>query len=193
MTTDPRQNMDAYLRSLQEDLAVSYPGVHHALGMAAREVEIRTRKVGSHGMVIIHAPGGTNFDIVVSPDGAHMVHGKIKDKGIERTFQYRPVAPGLHRGTLSDIIHFIEDLVAAGSRLVYKVYGLGPLQEFASEEDLLRVHQATGRTSDEGPLRRELRNQPYLRNLVGPMWDGRKGDVGVVRYETQELYDLNSD
>ena len=33
--------------------------------------------------------------------------------------------------------------------------------------------------------RAELDNQPMFEGFVGPMWDG-----GVLRYETQEVYDM---
>ena len=44
--------------------------------------------------------------------------------------------------------------------------------------------------------RPELDNQPEFEGYIGPMWDGTTKtfgrDVGVLRYETQEVYDLLS-
>ena len=44
--------------------------------------------------------------------------------------------------------------------------------------------------------REELDNQPTFNGYIGPMWDGTvkiKGvEHGVLRYETQEVYDLLS-
>ena len=41
---------------------------------------------------------------------------------------------------------------------------------------------------DGGAGRKELYRQPVLEGLMGPMYDGRKGDVVTIRYETPETY-----
>lgn len=42
--------------------------------------------------------------------------------------------------------------------------------------------------------RAELDNKPEFDGYIGPMWDGtrRGGSVAVLRYETQEVYDILS-
>lgn len=92
---------------------------------------------------------------------------------------------------------------------LYRVYGVkqaadaeggGPL-EFACEDGLLawagrEGEVYTGRTpagAEKTVLRAELRDQPLLRGLAGPMWDGETDEGNpVVRYETWELYEVLS-
>lgn len=42
--------------------------------------------------------------------------------------------------------------------------------------------------------RKELDNRPKFDGYAGPMWDGTRqgGTVGVLRYETWEVYDMLS-
>lgn len=42
--------------------------------------------------------------------------------------------------------------------------------------------------------REELDDQPEFAGYLGPMWDGtrKNGTIGVLRYETQEVYDMLS-
>ena len=40
--------------------------------------------------------------------------------------------------------------------------------------------------------RAELDNRPEFDEYLGPMWDGMDGDCGVLRYETQDIYDMLS-
>jgi len=50
----------------------------------------------------------------------------------------------------------------------------------------------TGMTPKGGRTRKELQGQPVLRGLVGPMYNGRKGDVVSLRYESPEINRLMS-
>ena len=55
-------------------------------------------------------------------------------------------------------------------------------------EDLSYIRQRGGFTRRE-----ELDNKPELPGYIGPMWDGtRPGNVAVLRYETQDIYDAMS-
>lgn len=40
--------------------------------------------------------------------------------------------------------------------------------------------------------REELDNKPKFDGYLGPMWNGTRGECGVLRYETQEVYDMLS-
>ena len=40
--------------------------------------------------------------------------------------------------------------------------------------------------------RKELDNQLQFKGYLGPMWNGTKDGKGVIRYETQEVYDMLS-
>ena len=41
-------------------------------------------------------------------------------------------------------------------------------------------------------LRPELRTQPRVQGLCGPMWDGEKDGVAFIRYEDDKSYDTLS-
>jgi hypothetical protein len=41
-------------------------------------------------------------------------------------------------------------------------------------------------------LRPELRTQPRIQGLCGPMWDGEKDGVAVIRYEDSSSNDILS-
>ncbi|MBU0958158.1 MAG: hypothetical protein KKF56_05105 [Nanoarchaeota archaeon] len=50
---------------------------------------------------------------------------------------------------------------------------------------LLKKYQKTGTTNKKpSQLRKELRGQPILKGLLGPMWDRT-----TIRYETAEVYE----
>ena len=40
--------------------------------------------------------------------------------------------------------------------------------------------------------REELDNKPEFAGYLGPRWDGMSDGAGVLRYETQEVYDMLS-
>lgn len=81
---------------------------------------------------------------------------------------------------------------------IYKVYKLvseenpSPMEVYQTAADLTAVYTQTGTLSDT-VRRRELQGQPYIKGLCGPMYDGTDKDGRpVIRYETQELYDILS-
>lgn len=66
------------------------------------------------------------------------------------------------------------------------------VEQYQTIEELTAVYTQTGTLSDT-VRRRELQDQPYIKGLCGPIYDGT--DIGgrpVIRYETQELYDILS-
>ena len=48
-------------------------------------------------------------------------------------------------------------------------------------------------TDNEGMKREELKNQLQFKGYLGPMWNGVRDGKGVIRYETQEVYNALSE
>lgn len=88
-----------------------------------------------------------------------------------------------------------EILASLPKALSYRVIGLEPdVLDFPDRDAFLAWVKETGRTygGEEspvfGPLRPELKGQPFVSGLAGPMYGG----PGVVRYETPEVADALS-
>lgn len=73
---------------------------------------------------------------------------------------------------------------------IYKVVGK-KVEIFEDIDELLANYEQVGTTEGDW-LKKELQGQPRLRGLIGAMYDGMKGEKHVIRYETQEMYDLLS-
>lgn len=66
--------------------------------------------------------------------------------------------------------------------------------KFKDVKEVLNILECVGYTEDLTEVRKmgdlvhreELDNQPIFKGYLGPMWDG-----DGLRYETQEVYDLN--
>ena len=86
---------------------------------------------------------------------------------------------------------------------VYEFVGGAFNGEKFSAEDAYRLHGICGsgysmdwsQEREQGACvpRAELDNELQFKGYVGPMWDGTRGnDMYVLRYETQEVYDMLS-
>lgn len=79
--------------------------------------------------------------------------------------------------------------------VVYKVVkGMGKanVAKFDTKEELVAVYTQVDICKNLR-VREELQGQPILVDLLGPMWDGRdEGGNAVIRYESQEVYDMLS-
>ena len=76
---------------------------------------------------------------------------------------------------------------------VYQVVGLsGGVRKYDSVEELVANHKQVG-VVEGSWLREELQGQPELEGLLGGMYDGvNKDGKHVIRYETQDAYDMYS-
>ena len=83
---------------------------------------------------------------------------------------------------------------------VYKVVSMNPddpqprmiVETYETAEDLKKAFETSGEFHSTS-CRAELQGAPKLKNFCGPMYDG-KDDQGraVIRYESQEVYDILS-
>jgi hypothetical protein len=179
----PMKDMGAYTENLYQHFLLPYPAISDSLGVEDNEVRGSWRVRGDNGVIKFVSPSAKASIVVnIFPDGEHVVMGKARGATITpKKFKYRPAFPGMHRGTQGQISAYIEEVLPA--KVIYRVSG----REFDSREDLLRAYKQVGVNASG---RKELQGQPLLKDLVGPMFDGRKGDTVVVRYETQEMYDM---
>lgn len=77
-------------------------------------------------------------------------------------------------------------------KFIYQLVG----GEYAGEytkEGLDKLNLINGNTGENLGSRKELRNQPTLKGYLGPMWNGVKDGNVVIRYETQEVYNMLSE
>lgn len=85
---------------------------------------------------------------------------------------------------------YIDEIKQRGK--VYKVYGIGKCEEYATEAELLTKYEKVGELLG-GHLRYELQGTPRLKGLCGAMWDGYDDNGNAcIRYETSELNDALS-
>ena len=76
---------------------------------------------------------------------------------------------------------------------IYQLVG-GKLAGEYTLEELKQLPIFTDEDSGDNPGRRkELKNQPILKDYYGPMWNGVKNKKGIIRYETPEVYDMLSE
>jgi hypothetical protein len=76
---------------------------------------------------------------------------------------------------------------------VYKVVkGMRIVEMFDTKEELLAKYTKEG-VVESLSVRPELYGQPRLEGLLGAMYDGRDEDGNaIIRYESQEVYDIVS-
>lgn len=184
----PMNDMGEYTENLYKSFMLPYPAIWNTLGVDQREIKGNFSVRGGKGVLTFVSPAAdAKFTITVMPDGTHVLKGNARGAALNQKFKFRAPYPGMHRGTQGDISSFIADQLPA--KVVYKVYGVSSRpMVFDNKDDLLRKFKSDGIETGTH-LRKELRGQPKLRGLAGPMFDGRKGDVVVVRYDTWELYD----
>lgn len=87
-----------------------------------------------------------------------------------------------------------ELLSGLQEKTIYRVFS-GGREDFDSEKELTRKYKVSGRTNapHHRQLRPELKDQPILRDLVGPMWGGKEGNDVIVRYEDAETNRIMSE
>lgn len=73
---------------------------------------------------------------------------------------------------------------------IYKIVTNNGAQEFTLPE-LKERYEVTGIINNK-VNRIELQGQPILKGLLSPMFDGYKNEKAVIRYETQEVYNVLS-
>lgn len=87
---------------------------------------------------------------------------------------------------------YLDDLKKIGKIYrVYKAFGVGGIEEYTTEAELLRKYEKVGVLCDS-VRRYELQGTPRLKGLCGAMFDGYENGKAVIRYETQEVYDALS-
>lgn len=184
----PSNDMTAYLADLQHRMLLPYPAINNALGVESSEVEVTSGiRNDGRGFLRFQVRKTTDILILVSPGGAHGVGGSVNGQALpSEWFAFEEESPGFHRGVQGKIVNYVADNF--GGVIQYRVCTMTSSETFNSLEDLLAKYPAMGTTVTSTRVRKELQGQPHLKNLVGPMWDGRKGQVGTVRYDTQELY-----
>jgi hypothetical protein len=177
----PMTDMEAYTESLYKSFMLPYPAIDDSLGVERQDVHGTWELHGGKGFIRFKSQkAGADIKVIILPDGTHVVGGMARGVKLPAAkFKFHPSFIGLHRGTQGDISHYIEDQLPA--KVVYTVLG----QTYDSLEDLLRRYKQDG-VETSMSVRKELRGQPRLKGLAGPMFDGRKGDIVKVRYETWE-------
>lgn len=90
----------------------------------------------------------------------------------------------------SERVHLLE---LQNKKKVYKVVSdLRHAATFESAEDLKKAFETSGEFRSVS-CRAELQGAPKLKNFCGPMYDGEDSQGrAVIRYETQEVYDILS-
>ena len=90
----------------------------------------------------------------------------------------------------SERVHLPE---LQNKKKVYKVVSdLRHAETFESAEDLKKAFETAGEFHSVS-CRAELQGAPKLKNFCGPMYDGEDSQGrAVIRYETQEVYDMLS-
>lgn len=76
----------------------------------------------------------------------------------------------------------------------YMVVTQGNKPQRYTEKDFMRKYRSsiTGWTPEGGRLREELWEQPKIRGLLGPMWNGLQKGKAEIRYEDQATYNQMS-
>lgn len=73
---------------------------------------------------------------------------------------------------------------------IYRLVAKSGVKDLTLEE--LKKNEEIDGKEDRTNLKKELQGQPKVRGFLGPMWDGTLDGKNVIRYETQEVYDIMS-
>lgn len=73
---------------------------------------------------------------------------------------------------------------------IYRLVAKSGVKDLTLEE--LKKNEEIDGKEDRTNLKKELQGQPKVRGFLGPMWDGILDGKNVIRYETQEVYDIMS-
>lgn len=74
---------------------------------------------------------------------------------------------------------------------LYRVVTMNGVKEYDTAAELIKEYTPTD-VKLGTHLREELQNEYILEGLLGPMYDGEKEGRPVIRYETQEVYNILS-
>lgn len=181
-------DMDRFLDYAERYFETLHPGMGGALGIEWKDrssIKVRSRISGNKGSLEYKVPGMT---VIVTFDGDDVkVTGDLKGNALGKTFRWRDPSSGVHGGSFSEVMHYVEESLPT-AKIVYRIDGT----LLTSKDALLRNHRQTG-TTDFGRLRRvELTGQPILDGYAGPMYNGRRGDTIELLYETWEDHRRNS-
>jgi len=184
--------LSEYMDSLRASFLMPYPAIWNTLGVDKSNVKTILSIQGDKGVLefLVPGPDKTHIAVVVIPDRKiHEVYGFVMGAEIpEARFPYRAGVLGFDRGVQGDISRYIAGHIPT-ARVVYEVVGVGGSETYDDLGDLLRNHRQVG-LNHSG--RKELRGQPELDGLSGPMFDGRVRDTVKIRYETDQAYELHS-
>ena len=184
----PMTDMSGYIDELERMFLLPYPAIYDALGVEKSDVRVKKYVGSSSGHLIFTVPSiDTEVEVHVKPNGDHIVAGSLQGETLApKRFPFRQQQMGMHRGTQGTIVSYIEDNYHPKSIYTYQVAEQGRTHVFSSVDELLRAYPSKG--VYRGPARQDLQGQPILEGFAGPMWNGRKGDVGQIRYETFDVF-----
>lgn len=74
---------------------------------------------------------------------------------------------------------------------LYRVVTMNGVKEYDMVAELIKEYTPVA-VELGAHLREELQNEYILEGLLGPMYDGEKDGRPVVRYETEEVYNMLS-
>jgi hypothetical protein len=74
---------------------------------------------------------------------------------------------------------------------IYEVCKKGKYELYKTKKSLLKNYTQIGENRNTYN-REELQGEPKLMNVLGPMYNGIKDGCVVIRYESEEVYDLFS-
>jgi hypothetical protein len=186
------EDLEGFLEWLENRLNTPFPSMTNALGLKRGELKSLTYSQGDKGFIGFKGPSGTQITVAVLPPGTIEVSGKIQGDRINKgTFRYRPGSPGLHRGSVADIINHVEDQVPV-DEMEYLVVTQSGSKRYPDAKSMERDWRRSGLSRSTGPIRPELRSQPTFEGLVGPMWGGRDRNKVTLRYEDGPTYRMMS-
>lgn len=183
-------DMDAFLDWAEKQFGVIYPGVGGAIGIGMSDSKLRVKQKirGDEGSLIYRVQGWPDTEIVITfdPKGEVEVSGELRGAKLRQKFRFNPGSMGISGGTFSDVYRYLEKMLPS-AKVEFQVVdrNRGGSKIYKSEADLLRVYDKEG-IHHSPSTREELQGLPKLKNMAGPMYNGRKGDVIQIRYEDWE-------
>lgn len=80
----------------------------------------------------------------------------------------------------------------AKTQFIYKICNDdGSMEKYYDIDSMAKNHEITGYLESMS-VRKELREQPILKGVSSPMWDGIENDCGVIRYEGCKINEMLS-
>lgn len=192
MLDDMREDMDKFLAHAERRFDSQYPGFDGALGLDGlydrNRVIVKRSVVDDIGFLTVTVAGwsDTRISIAFDPDMAEVrITGVLREVRISKRIPWKESSV-LGGDLFGDVLRYLSTALPA-PEFQYKVVAEGGVEVFNDVKSLLRKYRSRGMHRSPG-TRPELQNQPKLEGLLGPMYDGRKGDVSIIRYEDAETY-----